>query len=63
MVARTQNLVFAWTVGIVQGDAHDGTTSLGTHNIRIIGQIDSIVRPVVDAAGYDIGRTFSWGML
>ena len=63
VVACTQNLVLARFVGIVQGDAHDDAACLSTHGIRIICQIDSIVRPVVDPTWNDICRPFSWRIL
>ena len=40
VVARTQDFVFTRPVGVVHGDAHDDAASLGTHCIRMIGQID-----------------------
>ena len=50
VMARAQDFVFARTIGIVQRYAHDDAAGLFTCSIRVVGQIDGIVAPIVDAA-------------
>ena len=50
VMACTKDFAIARTVGIAQRNAHDDATGLFTCCIRVVGQINGIVAPIVDAA-------------
>ena len=50
VMACTKDFVIARTVGIAQRNAHDDAAGLFTCSIGVVGQINGIVAPIVDAA-------------
>ena len=50
VMACTKDLIITRTIGVAQCNTHNDAAGLFTCCIQIVGQIDGVVTPIVDAA-------------